>query len=81
MLNFGFFVLVGEKYATMVHRFERFNRQLEPGFNIMIPFVDRVAYVHDLREQVVEITSQVAVTRDNVALHIDGVLFIQINDP
>lgn len=47
----------------------------------MIPFVDKVAYVHDLREQVVEITSQVAVTKDNVALHIDGVLYIKINDP
>jgi regulator of protease activity HflC (stomatin/prohibitin superfamily) len=79
--NFGCFVIVGEKYATMMHRFEKFNRQLQPGFNFKIPIIDKVAYVHDLREQVIEITSQVAVTKDNVALHIDGVLFISISDP
>jgi regulator of protease activity HflC (stomatin/prohibitin superfamily) len=47
----------------------------------MVPFVDTVAYAHDLREEVLEITSQVAVTKDNVALNIDGVLYIKINDP
>jgi len=79
--NFGFLVIVGENYATMIHRFSKFQKQLEPGVNFVIPFVDQVAYVHDLREQVIEITSQVAVTKDNVALHIDGVLYIKITDP
>lgn len=65
----------------MVHRFKKFQKQLQPGVNFIIPFIDQVAYVHDLREQVVDITSQVAVTKDNVALHIDGVLYIKINDP
>jgi regulator of protease activity HflC (stomatin/prohibitin superfamily) len=49
---------------------------MEPGFNFKIPFVDSIEYIHDLREQVIEISSQVAVTKDNVALHIDGVLYI-----
>jgi len=74
--NLGFIVVVGEKYATLIHRFQKFNRQLTPGLNFKIPFIENVAYVHDQREQVVEITSQVAVTKDNVALHIDGVLYI-----
>ena len=65
----------------MIHRFAKYNRLLKPGLNFKIPFLETVEYVHDLREQVVEISSQVAVTKDNVALHIDGVLYIQIEDP
>jgi len=78
--NLGFIVIVGEKYATLIHRFQKFDRQLSPGLNFKIPFIENVAYSHDLREQVFEITSQVAVTKDNVALHIDGVLYIQVVD-
>ena len=78
--NWIFFSIVGENYAVMVHRFQKFHRQLKPGFNFMVPFIDTVAYVHDLREEVLEITSQVAVTKDNVALNIDGVLYVKIND-
>jgi len=51
---------------------------MNPGLIFKIPFFDTVEYVHDLREQVVEISSQVAVTKDNVALHIDGILYIEI---
>jgi len=54
---------------------------MQPGLNFKLPILDTVEYTHDLREQVIEISSQVAVTKDNVALHIDGVLYIQINDP
>lgn len=54
---------------------------MKPGLNFKIPIIDSVEYVHDLREQVIEISSQVAVTKDNVALHIDGVLYIEIVDP
>jgi regulator of protease activity HflC (stomatin/prohibitin superfamily) len=57
VINFGCFVIVGEKFATMIHRFEKFDRQLQPGLNFKIPIIDKVAYVHDLREQVIEITS------------------------
>jgi regulator of protease activity HflC (stomatin/prohibitin superfamily) len=54
---------------------------MKPGLNFKIPLVDTIEYVHDLREQAVEISSQVAVTKDNVALHIDGVLYIEVVDP
>ena len=53
---------------------------MEPGINFKIPFVERISHVLDLREQVIDISSQVAVTKDNVALHIDGVLFVEIED-
>ena len=78
---FGVAVIVPEQYALLLHRFKKYQRKLEPGINFKIPFVDSVEYVHDLREQAIEITSQVAVTKDNVALHIDGVLYIQVVDP
>jgi regulator of protease activity HflC (stomatin/prohibitin superfamily) len=77
----GVAVFVREKYACLVHRFQKFDRQMNPGLNFKIPFIDSVEYVHDLREQVIEISSQVAVTKDNVALHIDGILYIEIVDP
>jgi len=53
--NFGFGVIVGQEFAVMLHRFEKFHVQLQPGFNFKIPIIDKVQYVHDLREQVIEI--------------------------
>jgi regulator of protease activity HflC (stomatin/prohibitin superfamily) len=53
---------------------------MTPGLNFKIPIIERISNVIDLREQVIEISSQVAVTKDNVSLHIDGVLFIEIED-
>ena len=81
VLNFGFCVIVGQEYAGMLHRFEKFNRQLNSGLSWKIPFVDEVAYVHDLREQVVEILPQTGVTKDNVQITCDGVIYIQVIDP
>jgi regulator of protease activity HflC (stomatin/prohibitin superfamily) len=72
---------VREQYACLIHRFQKFHKQVKPGLNFKIPIIDTIEYVHDLREQVVEISSQVAVTKDNVALHIDGVLYLKIEDP
>ena len=78
---FGFAVFVREKYACLVHRFGKYHVQFHPGLNFKIPMIDQIEYVHDQREQVIEISSQVGVTKDNVALHIDGVLYIEIVDP
>eukprot|EP00347_Sterkiella_histriomuscorum_P018740 403344359 len=80
-LNFGFFVIVREKNTCLIHRFEKFKKRLDQGFHFKLPFIDKVAYTHDIREQVIEIKPQTAVTRDNVALFIDGVLYIQVTDP
>lgn len=81
MCFFGTIFFVREQYACLIHRFQKFNRQVKPGLNFKLPFIDTIEYVHDLREQVFEISSQVAVTRDNVALHIDGVLYLKVEDP
>lgn len=51
----GVAIFVREKYACLIHRFQKFNRQLTPGLNFKIPFIENVEYVHDLREQVIEI--------------------------
>ena len=47
---FGFAIIVPENYAILMHRFKKYHKQLEPGFNFKIPFIDTVEYVHDLRE-------------------------------
>ena len=80
VLNFGFCVIVGEQYAALLHRFEKFDRQLSTGLNWKIPFIDVVAFKHDLREQVVEVPPQTGVTRDNVQITCDGVIYIQVID-
>ena len=74
--NLGFAVIVGQEYAVMLHRFEKFAAQLEPGLNFKIPIIDKVEYVHDLREQVIEIPPQTGVTKDNVLIQVDGVIYI-----
>lgn len=67
--------------AWIVERFGKFNTVLEPGLRFLIPFVDEIKYVHSLKEIAIEIPSQSAITQDNVSLHIDGVLYLKIEDP
>lgn len=57
VLNFGCFVIVGEKCATIVEQFNKFSRIMEPGINFKIPVIERISHVLDLREQVIEISS------------------------
>jgi len=57
LINLGFAVFVREKYAVLVHRLQKFDRVMKPGLNFKMPLVDTIEYVHDLREQAVEISS------------------------
>ncbi|CDJ59103.1 SPFH domain / Band 7 family domain-containing protein, putative [Eimeria maxima] len=66
--------------AYVVERFGRFHRVLTPGLHFLIPLVDRLAYIHSLKEEALTIPNQTAITRDNVTLQIDGVLYVQIKD-
>lgn len=71
---------VPQQTAWIVERMGKFHRILEPGLAILIPFLDRIAYVKSLKEAAIEIPSQSAITADNVTLELDGVLYTRIFD-
>jgi regulator of protease activity HflC (stomatin/prohibitin superfamily) len=73
--------VVPQQQAWVVERLGRFNEVLEPGLNVIIPFVDRVAYKHSLKEVPLDVAEQVAITRDNTQLAVDGILYYQVTDP
>ena len=73
--------IVPQNEAFVVERLGKFSRTLEAGLHILIPFIDRVAYRHSLKEYALDVPSQQAITKDNVALHVDGVLYLRIMDP
>lgn len=71
---------VPQQTAYVVERMGRYNRVLEPGLAILMPVIDRIAYVKSLKENAMEIPSQSAITADNVTLELDGVLYTRIED-
>ncbi len=72
---------VPQQQAWIVESLGKFDRKLEPGLNIIIPFIQRVAYKHSLKETAVDVPEQAGITRDNVSLTLDGVLYVRIIDP
>jgi regulator of protease activity HflC (stomatin/prohibitin superfamily) len=73
--------VVPQQHAWVVERLGRFYAVLQPGLNFVIPFVDRVAYRHDLREIPLDVPSQICITKDNTQLQVDGILYFQVTDP
>jgi len=73
--------VVPQQKAWVVERLGRFHGVLEPGLNVVVPFVDRIAYKHDLREIPLDVPPQVCITRDNTQLQVDGILYFQVTDP
>lgn len=73
--------VVPQQTAWVVERLGKFHAVLNPGLNIIIPFTDRVAYRHSLKEIPLDTPSQVCITRDNTQLTVDGVLYFQVTDP
>lgn len=71
---------VPQQTAWIVERMGKFNRILDPGLAILVPFIDRIAYVKSLKEVAIEIPSQSAITADNVTLELDGVLYTRVFD-
>ena len=73
-------IVVPQQEARVIERLGKYNRTLGAGFYILMPFIDRVSYRHTLKEQSIDIPEQLCITRDNVQVGVDGVLYLQILD-
>ena len=82
-----FFILVScikivpQRSAYIVERLGKYNGTLNAGFHLLVPFLDKVAYKHSLKEQAIDVESQICITKDNIAVEVDGILYIQVIDP
>jgi len=72
---------VPQQQAWIIERLGKYRHTLSPGLNFILPFVDKVAYKHSLKEVPLDVPSQVCITRDNTQLTVDGVLYFQVTDP
>lgn len=73
--------IVPQNHAYIVERLGKYSRTMEAGIHFLFPFIDRVSYTHSLKEFAVDVPAQQAITKDNVALGIDGVLYMRVMDP
>ncbi|AOY99530.1 paraslipin [Cupriavidus sp. USMAHM13] len=73
--------IVPQQHAWVLERLGRYHATLTPGLSIVVPFIDRVAYKHVLKEIPLDVPSQVCITKDNTQLQVDGVLYFQVTDP
>jgi regulator of protease activity HflC (stomatin/prohibitin superfamily) len=73
--------VVPQQNAWVVERLGKFHAVLAPGLNLVIPFIDTVAYKHSLKEIPLDVPSQICITRDNTQLAVDGILYFQVTDP
>ncbi len=74
-------IVVPQQSGYVVERLGKFSRVQKAGFHILIPFIERIAYRHTLKEQAVDIDEQICITNDNVQVGVDGVLYMQVLDP
>ena len=74
-------IVVPNQSAYVVERLGKYSRTLGAGFHILIPFIDRVAYRHTLKEQAIDVPPQNCITKDNIAVEIDGILYLRVIDP
>ena len=73
--------IVPQQNAWVVERLGKFHSVLEPGMNLIVPFVDRIAYKHSLKEVPLDVPEQVCITKDNTQLAVDGIIYFQVVDP
>jgi regulator of protease activity HflC (stomatin/prohibitin superfamily) len=74
-------IVVPTRMACVVERLGKFRDVLTPGLHILIPFVDRIAHRHEMREQIIDVLPQHCITRDNIQVMIDGLLYLKVLDP
>ena len=72
--------IVPQKENFVVERLGKYSKTLSAGLHILVPFLDRVAYKHSLKEQAIDVPSQSCITKDNIAVEIDGILYVQVVD-
>ncbi|MDH5255690.1 MAG: SPFH domain-containing protein, partial [Gammaproteobacteria bacterium] len=70
-------VVVPQQSAFVIEQLGKFSRVLQAGFHILVPFVERIAYKHSLKEQAIDIPEQTCITKDNVQVGVDGVLYLR----
>ena len=73
--------VVPQQNSWVVERLGKFHAALQPGFNVIVPFIDRVAYRHSLKEVPLDVPEQVCITKDNTQLSVDGIIYFQVVDP
>jgi len=73
--------VVPQQNAWVIERLGKYHGTLAPGLNFLVPFIDRVAYKHSLKEIPMDVPSQICITRDNTQLQVDGILYFQVTDP
>lgn len=73
--------IVPQQHAWVIERLGRFDRTLSPGPRLVIPFIERIAYKHSLKEIPLDVPSQICITRDNTQLQVDGIIYFQVTDP
>ena len=73
--------VVPHQTVFIIERLGKYSQTLQSGFHILIPFIDRVAYTHTMKEQAVDVPPQRCITRDNIAVEVDGILYMQVVDP
>ncbi|MDA2927270.1 paraslipin [Acidobacteria bacterium AH-259-G07] len=73
--------IVAQRTAFIVERLGKYSKTLDAGFHILTPFFDKVAYKHTLKEQAIDVPSQSCITKDNIAVEVDGIIYLQVIDP
>lgn len=73
--------VVPQRTAIIVERLGKYRATFSAGFQVLIPFVDKIRYRHTLKEQAIDVPPQVCITRDNIAVEVDGILYLQVLDP
>jgi regulator of protease activity HflC (stomatin/prohibitin superfamily) len=73
--------MVPQRTVYIIQRFGKYSATLDAGLHILIPFIERIAYTHTLKEQAIDVPSQSCITKDNIAVEVDGILYLQVVDP
>lgn len=73
--------IIPQRSAYIIERLGKYKGTLQAGFQIIIPFIDRISYKHTLKEQAIDVASQICITKDNISVEVDGILYLQVIDP